>query len=371
MAAQKQLPEEFKKALLEAPFFGELTEAHKLEILDQLKAGDQSFAEIFGFDVSGIRLIEDIAQSLYNAGQYLDACDAFAFITLMDHEYGPAWRALGAGNQASKQYEKAILAYDRAIEVMPGDIMSLVCLGECCCMLGRSTDGMEVLKRAVEQAPKTPLDEVYILRAKALLNSDGGFPPRVVLIQSSEEMVKNIAQDMKDKGLEFDAGSNLSLEDMEQLPALEGVLDQLNSAFMDGRITMQEIADLSDEELDAGYRVACNYVELKKYQAAMMVCAYLLLLKPDEARYYQLVGICYQRLKLYPLAVGYYDIARKLDPNDAMTHAYKAECLMYQNRNDAADASLKQARAVLSNHPDSHQLSKRIEGLEAIRSAAI
>jgi tetratricopeptide (TPR) repeat protein len=83
------------------------------------------------------------------------------------------WRAAGASNQALKKYEEAVTAYDMALSIYFSDAISYAYRGECLLAMGRTAEGIDDLRRAVEVGAPNPVFRYWVSRARTLLDVRG------------------------------------------------------------------------------------------------------------------------------------------------------------------------------------------------------
>ena len=107
--------------------------------------------------------------------------------------------------------------------------------------------------------------------------------------------------------------------------------------------------------------MACEYVRNDQVPEAVRIISALIFLSPKDARYYQLVGICLQRLKHHDIAEPYYRIAIMLDPADARTQVYLGESLMMQKKAQLAVACLNRGLELAEEKDDLQDVRDRAQ----------
>lgn len=294
------------------------------------KEGATTPAESYGFDQAALNSIERMALGYYRATRYGGAAAIYGFLLKLDSSRASAWRGLGACAQAVKNFEMAANAFRYAADAAPDDLISQVFLGECLCQLGKKDEGLALLRKVIQTGAKTPDESPYLTRAKAIVGADGGVPPKVVLkregqklIQETEAIFETI--DFDNPPLELDDGREIQWEDIKKNPELMKVIGDLKEAVATGSLTLAEVGGFTDNELDGAYAVACKYAEMGQVMQAMQITGYLIFIDPYKARYFQLIGICMQRMEQYDAADQYYGMAASMEPEDPMTRIYRGE----------------------------------------------
>ena len=146
-------------------------------------------------------------------------------------------------------------------------------------------------------------------------------------------------------------------------PKLSAQFRDIAEALRDGRLTYAEVGGFTENELDGAYAAACQYVELGQVVEAMQICGYLMMLDSYNARYYQLVGICLQRLKQYEQAVHYYRMALINEPGDAMSLVYQGECTIMTGEVDAGLAMVRQGAEACEPGAEDAAIAERAKQL--------
>jgi tetratricopeptide (TPR) repeat protein len=95
----------------------------------------------------------------------------------------------------------------------------------------------------------------------------------------------------------------------------------------------------------------------------IQITGYLIFLDPQGARYYQLVGICLQRLKQYEAADFYYKMALILEPADPMSLVYRVECKILAGSVDAGLAIVREGLEIAKKNPDAAAIHDRAQAL--------
>ncbi|MEZ4270286.1 MAG: hypothetical protein R3C68_02250 [Myxococcota bacterium] len=337
------------------------------DIYQSIRDGAKAPAESFGFDTEALNAIENMALGCYRAKLYAKAAPIYGFILQMDVRHASAWRGLGACAHAIKNHSMAIPCYREAVKLDPEDTISQVFLGECLCQLGQQTEGLSILRQVVDNGVMHPGDAPYISRARAILGADGGIPSPIILQQHGKALAEEAAQQIDEATPSQDEdGQDLPLqwEHMQRNKELLGVLGELSKAVEEGRLTLAEVGGFTANELDGAYACACKYVEIGQVFHAMQIAGYLIFLDPHSGRYYQLIGICLQRLNQYDTAEHYYRLAQVFDKDDPMTLVYRGECRIMTGHTDEGLELIRQGQQLAKKKPSQNkELMERSEVL--------
>ena len=144
-------------------------------------------------------------------------------------------------------------------------------------------------------------------------------------------------------------------------PKLRQGFADVKEALREGRLTYADVGGFTDFELDGTYAVACNYANIGQGLQAIQICGYLMLIDPYKGRYYQLVGICLQRMKQYDLADHYYRIALSLDSDDPMTLIYQGEVKIMQGKIDEGVGIISKGVELAASNSELHDVKSRGE----------
>lgn len=114
-----------------------------------------------------------LGHSYYESGKYQQAIDIFEGIQMLDSQnpYAPA--VLGSIAQRQERFEDALEHFDRALEIYPNDVHSLVNRGECLLNLGRFQEAAKDLKGAIALDPGQQHPAVNRARLLVILTLDG------------------------------------------------------------------------------------------------------------------------------------------------------------------------------------------------------
>ena len=338
------------------------------DVIDSIRDGAKTPAEAFGFDDSALAAIENTALAYYKAKKYPYAAVIYGFVIRMGAQRGAAWRGLGACAHALKDYVNAAYAYRMAIDIDPADVPSKVFLGECLCQIGESEPGVALLQEAINLGTKVAAYKPYIARARAIVSAGGGRPATIVLKRQGKTLVEEASRDLVELPAEVfeqalrgsvNEGGEISWDTMKRNPKLRAAVQDLSKAVAEGRLSYAQIGGFTEAEMTGAYAVACRYCDMGEVLKAVQIAGYLIFLEPQDARFYQLVGICLQRLKHYEAAEYYYRMASILTPDDPMTLVYRGECRILSGRIDAGLALIRQGLEKAQKKPEFKQIVDR------------
>lgn len=328
------------------------------ELIDSIRKGADTPAAALGFGPEALRAIEDMALGFYRGQLYQKAIELYSFITRLDPGYAPAWRGIGACAQCAGQFYIASLAYENALERDPSDVVSRVFLGESLCLLGKRDEGLKVLKEAVAKGTKDDALQAYLSRADAIIAQGGGALSRVVLMDKGKLLFDETERALGELGIggsstaeAIGPDGELHFENIKD-EKLKDSIRELAKKVKDGEITYAQVGGFKEKDLDAVYKVACQYVEMGKVVEGLQIISHLMILDPYKGKYYQLVGICLQLMKQYEYAIDYYDVASELEPNNAMTLVYLGETKILGGEIDAGMVDVKAGIAAAEGKPE-------------------
>ncbi len=342
-------------------FLDDIPDADLEAIWEAVQDGANTYGEVVGIDDASLNTIEDIAISYYRSRRYEEAAVIYGFILQVNPNRPTAWRGLGACAHAQKGYDIALRCYQAAFHWNPADVISKVYAGECLCMLGDKAAGLKLLQAVIEQGSEDMAELPYITRARAIVGADGGVPARVVLVKEGDKLIGETEEVLREMGVEFDPDAEINLEDMMRNPKLRQGFADVKEALREGRLTYADVGGFTDFELDGTYAVACNYANIGQGLQAIQICGYLMLIDPYKGRYYQLVGICLQRMKQYDLADHYYRIALSLDSDDPMTLIYQGEVKIMQGKIDEGVGIISKGVELAASNSELHDVKSRGE----------
>jgi tetratricopeptide (TPR) repeat protein len=328
----------------------------------------ESVAEYYGYTPEVCNTIELVALAHYRTGRYAQACNVFAWlIDATGGGHASGWRGMGACFQAQKQYALAADAYRRALLFSPEDFLSKVFLGECLCHLGEHQEGLALLQGVLETAPKTDMGAPHILRARAIVKAQSVQPAPGTAVGTTASAAspgakQEPADTTIDAALAKDTAQSAHDAAMQQVmadPKLKEQLEQLTEAVRNRQTTYKELAGFPDEQMDAGYAVACQFLERGDPLQALQTVGWLMWVDARDGRFYQLAGICVHQMKLWWLADYLYGEALEFGADRAMTLVYRGEVKIMLEEKDEAKKLLTEGIELAQKPPVSQDILTR------------
>ncbi len=339
------------------------------EIVAAIKAGAEQPGDALGFGPEALNSIEQMAVSYYRTRMYAKAAVLYGFILRMNGKRGSGWRGLGACCHALGRYDLAVECYKGALFYDPEDVVAKVFLGECRCHLGDKEEGLKLLNEVIAKGTKNQAFLPYITRARAVVGAGGGIPNRLVLRRAGQALAKDAEEAIAAEreaaapppaeGPAFDESREINWDDMKKNPQLAESIRALTKRIDEGSLTYAEVGGFTANELDGAYVCACKYAEMGQVLEAIQIAGYLIFLDPYSARYYQLVGICMQRLKQYESADYYYKVAQSLAPEDAMTLVYRGESKIMSGKTDEGLELVRKGVTLSKGKPEFKEIADR------------
>ena len=174
----------------------------------------------------------------------------------------------------------------------------------------------------------------YVTRARAVVASKGGVPPKIVLMREGKRVAQDATEALLEAGVTLDPDRELTVDDMLANPELKATLGELSKAIEEGRLSYAQVGGFSEQELEGAYIVACKYLEMGQVLEAIRIAGYLIFLNPADTHFFQLVGIALQRLKMYESAEHFYKLAVAINEQDPMTWVYRGETQLMLGETD-------------------------------------
>lgn len=338
-------------------------------IVDAIRQGVKNAGEALGFSEEALDSIERTAQAYYRTHQFAKAAVIYGFVLRLNQKRATAWRALGACAQAQKKFDDANPCYRVATELDPSDVASTVFLAECLCQVGERDEGIRLLRSVIEAEHVEERYRPYLTRARAIVAQDGGIPNTILLRRQGEALFQEASQEIvlseaAAVGMDADAlDREIEFSDIRRNPRLVSAIRELARYIEDGRLSYAQVGGFTDDEMDGAYAVACQYAQVNEVAKAIQIAGYLIFLDPRCGRYYQLVGICLQRMKQYEGADFYYRMAEIFAPGDAMTQVYRGECLIMSGKVDAGLRVVAEGRDLAAQNQDGLTIVNRADVL--------
>lgn len=103
------------------------------------------------------------------------------------------------------------------------------------------------------------------------------------------------------------------------------LVEHVAKKFLRGEVTLAELMQLDDKEIEVIFLMGHYLYNYGKYQAALNVFSVLTLYKPFVSRYWRAAGAANQALKKYKEAIVAYDMALTTNLNDVVSYTYRGE----------------------------------------------
>ena len=362
-----------------------ISEADFLQMAEAVERGE-SFQDYTGLSPEVLNSFENVAVTLYGQHRYQDAENIFhLLLQLTDWARGSAWRGLGACRQVRLDYPGAIDAYRRAIVTDGSDLLSATYMAESMLLLGQREEAERVLEVLLEQAKQTgQLGEPHVRRAGALLEGTRQTPrvtpsasraidvskARAGATEPGPAAAISVAEqgearaDGMDASVEMPPDPDVSDPEVRafmERPHVREQLDQLSNMFANNQITLREIADYSQEQMDAGYAVCHMLLERQDYTNALQMCGWMIHIDGHDYRFYQLGGLAALGIQMHCLAEYLFAMAAiwSVDGPDAATLIYKAESHLLQGEIGEGLALVEEGLSKGQHRPEFHDVMQR------------
>ena len=103
------------------------------------------------------------------------------------------------------------------------------------------------------------------------------------------------------------------------------LVEYVANKFMQGEVTLADLLNLDDQEIEVIFLMGHYLYNYGKYQAALNVFSVLTLYKPFISRYWRAAGAANQALKKWNEAIVAYDMALTTNLNDVISYTYRGE----------------------------------------------
>lgn len=121
------------------------------------------------------------------------------------------------------------------------------------------------------------------------------------------------------------------------------LVEYLAKKFLRGEVTLAELMQLDDKEIEVIFLMGHYLYNYGKYQPALNIFSVLTLYKPFVSRYWRAAGAANQALKKYKEAVVAYDMALTTNLNDVVSYTYRGESKISAGRVEEGVEDLKRA----------------------------
>ncbi len=130
--------------------------------------------EVRGITNDELEAVYSLGFGYYNTGKFEDAQKLFEFLVLFDHLSTKYWFALGAVQQAQKEYQKAISSYSYSSFLDLENPKPQFHAAECYLALGDKANAASAIMALEQYCPKgTDVGREYLAKAAALRKTIG------------------------------------------------------------------------------------------------------------------------------------------------------------------------------------------------------
>ena len=136
-------------------------------------------------------------------------------------------------------------------------------------------------------------------------------------------------------------------------------IDDVIRAVRTGALELSQVAGFTALELDALYLQGMDLLRRGAYPQGGQVFLYLAQLNRGDPRYYRGIGLAFHSLREFGWADGCYNIALKLNADDRIAMALKAECALLLRGKRAAHEALTHVLALGPRNLDDQPFIER------------
>ncbi len=149
------------------------------------------------------------------------------------------------------------------------------------------------------------------------------------------------------------------------------LVEHLANSFLRGDITLAELMELNDSEIQVVFMLGNYLYNYGKYQPALHIFSMLTVYKPFVSKYWRAAGAASQALKKYPEAITAFDMALSTNINDAISYTYRGECKLASGQEEGGIEDLKMAIVTGQNRAVYHQWINRSRTLLKVRNIEV
>ena len=145
------------------------------------------------------------------------------------------------------------------------------------------------------------------------------------------------------------------------------LVEYIANKFMRGEVTLADLLDLDDTEIEVIFLMGHYLYNYGKYQASLNVFSVLTLYKPFVSRYWRAAGAANQALKKYNEAIVAYDMALTTNLNDVISYTYRGESKISAGDENEGVDDLRKAVEIGTSLPYYAQWVNRARALLGVR----
>jgi len=128
-------------------------------------------------------------------------------------------------------------------------------------------------------------------------------------------------------------------------------------AWANGKTTLGQIRNYSDDELMAISQVGYHFLMQGKNEESRIIFEGLIALDPQNDFYYRALGVVFQRLGDFERAMTQYSYAQRINPGSPYSYVNRAEIFISQGETRKAEPELRLALERMGAKDE--QLSKK------------
>ncbi|HEX2973684.1 MAG TPA: tetratricopeptide repeat protein [Tepidisphaeraceae bacterium] len=267
----------------------------------------------------------NIARSLFQRHLYDKAIYCWQRTLDLDESHPEVHQCIAQAFRAKGELEKARQHYLQELRINPGDMHTLLDLGDLLLEMGRIDDAGEKLRRAIELAPQHPAAHLHYARwlrscdrlaaARNALNKALELDPHYPGIHICLAQICIQERDLPHALRHLRAELRLQPEDPD-------LLMELANLFMDcsqGRpaaACLQRLVAFQPHDLHAWQNLAVAYFMARHYAEGIAACQEALKLDPSQTMTLYNLALAYHHQGDYITALAWLHHATQLDPHD-------------------------------------------------------
>ncbi len=258
-------------------------------------------------------------------GEYQKAINAYKKAIEIKPDYDGAYNNMGVAYNELKEYQKAINACQKAIEIKPGMHEAYNNMGNAYGELGEYQKAINAYKKAIEI--KHDKHEAYYNMGIAY-GKLGEYQKAINAYQKAIEIKPDYDGAYNNMGVaygelgEYQKAINAYKKAIEIKPDMHEAYNNMGNAYNElGEYqkainAYKKAIEIKPDMHEAYNNMGNAYNELKEYQKAINTCQKAIEIKPDEHNAYYNMGIAYGELGEYQKAINAYKKAIEIKPDE-------------------------------------------------------
>lgn len=151
-----------------------------------------------------------------------------------------------------------------------------------------------------------------------------------------------------------------SKENMER--EIDKLMPLVKSMMM-GQVTMKDLYEITDDEIEAIYSAGFNFYQHGKFDKAKEIFSSLCRLNYTDPRYFMGLAACHQMLKDYEKAIDTYSVAGLLEMTDPRPPFHAASCMLSLKKIEDAKVAFGSVIAICGEKEEHKEVKKQAENL--------